>query len=253
MCSSALLYWRIYDQCISHINSRLVLLIALQALVLKSKYEQAVGEDAKAAVVEEMKALAAGDTSPSVQLYASQLYLSHGLTKEALACVHFGNTMEHISMALQIYLKLDRIDLAQKQLNSLRRKDEDAVLTSLGAVHVALAGGTSTASDAGHYLNSLSEQYGPSPTLLNLSACANCMVGDYDEAETKLLDCKREFAIPNAETLINLIVCSQYLNKPYDSYIQELKESFQGHPFLAGMDRVEGAFARESTKYKVAA
>lgn len=161
--------------------------------------------------------------------------------------------MEHISMALQIYLRLDRVDLAHAQLELLRQADEDAVLTSLGAVHVALAGGRSTAADAAHYLNSLSEQYGPSPLILNLSACAHCMTGDYEEAETKLLDCKREFQTPDADTLINLIVCSQYLNKDSAEYIQELKESFASHAFLAGLDRVEGAFARESIKYKVAA
>lgn len=226
---------------------------ALQALLVKSKYDSAVTDDDKNALVDEMKTLLASDGTPSVQLYASQLFLAHGLTKDALQCVYMGVTMEHISMALQIYLKLDRIDLAKAQLDLLRQTDEDAVLTSLGAVHVALAGGSSTASDAAHYLNSLSEQYGPSPLLLNLSACANCMTGDYEEAESKLLDCKREFQQPNADTLINLIVCSQYLNKPSDEYVQELKESFASHSFLAGLERVEGAFAREALKYKVAA
>ena len=200
-----------------------------------------------------MKTVLASDGSPAVQLYAAQLFLTHGLTKDALQCVHLGTTLEHISMALQIYLKLDRIDLAQSQLDLLRQADEDAVLTSLGAVHVALAGGSSTATDAAHYLNSLSEQYGPSPLLLNLSACANCMTGNYEEAESKLLDCKREFQQPNADTLINLIVCCQYLNKPCDEYLQELKESFATHAFLGGLDRVEGAYAREALKYKVAA
>jgi len=227
-------------------------LTALQALVLKSKYAQAMGEDAKNIVVEEMKALVAGTTETSVQLYAAQLFLDHGLTSNALSLL--SNTiMEHASMALQIYLKLDRIDLAQRQLALLRQMDEDAVLTSLGAVHIALAGGSSTASDAAHYLSSLSEQYGPSPLLLNLGACANCMTGDYEEAESKLLECKREFPTPLAETLVNLVVCSQYLGKPSSSYIAELKETFPEHAFLAGLDRVEGAFAREAIKYKVAA
>mmetsp|Transcript_27677 Transcript_27677/g.41895 ORF Transcript_27677/g.41895 Transcript_27677/m.41895 type:complete len:233 (-) Transcript_27677:98-796(-) len=226
---------------------------ALKALLIKSKYDAALNEDDKNAIVDEMKLLAAGDASSSVQLFASQLYLSHGLTKDALAFVHAGNTMEHSSMALQIYLKLDRLDLASQQLERLRQVDEDAVLTSLGAVHVALAGGSSTASDAAHHLNSLSEQYGPSPLLLNLSACANCMTGDYAEAETKLLECKREFQYADADTLVNLIVCSQYLDKPADEYVKELMEVTPGHPFLAGLERVQGAFAREALKYKVTA
>ena len=212
-------------------------------------------EDEKNVLVDEMKTLLASDGTPSVQLYASQLFLAHGLTKDALQCVHLGVTMEHLSMALQISIKLDRLDLAKNQLELLRQNDEDAILTSLGAVHVALAGGSSTASDAAHYLNALSEQYGPSPLLLNLSACAYCIMGDYQEAESKLMDCKREFGPSphQADTLINLIVCCQYLNKPSDEYIQELKESFPSHSFVAALERVEGAFAREAVKYKVAA
>jgi coatomer subunit epsilon len=203
-----------------------------------------------------MKGLvASNDGIASVALFASQLFFSHGMTKDALQCVHLGATLEHMSMALQIYLKLDRLDLAQAQLESMRSTDEDAVLTSLGAVHIALAGGSSTASDAAHTLSSLSEQYGPSPLLLNLSACAYCMTGDYDEAEAKLLDCQREFSQSPAysDTLINLIVVSQYLDKPYASYLLDLQKLFPAHPFLASLERVEGAFAREALKYKVAA
>jgi coatomer subunit epsilon len=230
--------------------------LGLKALWIKSKYELATNESEKNALVEEMKGLvASSDGMPSVALYASQLYFSHGMTKDALQCVHLGTTLEHMSMALQIYLKLDRLDLAQSQLDAMRSTDEDAVLTSLSAVHVALAGGSSTASDAAHLLSALSEQYGPSPLLLNLSACAYCMTGDYEEAETKLLDCQRDFSQSPAhsDTLINLIVVSQYLEKPYESYLLELQKMFPTHPFLAGLERVEGAFAREALKYKVTA
>jgi len=224
---------------------------ALKALLLKSKHDSADDEVTKNSIVDEMKALAAANSSPSVQLYASHLYLSHGLTKDALSCVHTGSTMEHSSIVLQIYLKLDRLDLALQQLELMRQLDEDAILTSLAAIHVALAGGSSTASDAAHHLNSLSEQYGPSPLLLNLSACANCMTGDYAEAEAKLLECKKEAQSPHPDTLVNLIVCSQYLNKPTSEYVNELMEMMPEHPFLEGLKRVEGAFSREATKYKV--
>merc|ERR1712107_79158 len=94
------------------------------------------------------------------------------MKKEALQCVHQGSTMEHLSLCVQIYLMLDRLDLAQKTLQQLRKMDEDSMLTQLASVHVALATGSSMAGDAVHTLNQISEQYGPSPVLLNLSACA---------------------------------------------------------------------------------
>lgn len=223
-------------------------------MAIKYKYSQAATADDKNAAVDEMKSLlASSDGNTAVQLYASQLFLTHGLTKDALQCVHLGSTMEHTSMALQIYLKLDRIDLAKKQLNILKQLDEDAVLTSLGGAYIALAGGRSTASDAQHFMNSLSEQYGPSPLLLNLIACSYCTLGEYVEAETRLIECKKEFEQPNADTLINLIVCSQFLNKDATSYVTELKEGFPSHPYCEALSRVEGAFDREAIKYKVKA
>jgi coatomer protein complex subunit epsilon len=249
-------YFVVENACyVAHLYNNMNIHVALKALIIKSQYDQAIGEEAQNVVIDEMKTLVSGsDDSPSVQLYAAQLFLAHGLTKDALQLVYSGATLEHVALTLQIFLKLDRMDLANRQLDKLRAMDEDAVLTSIAAVQVALAGGASSASDAAHYLNSLSEQYGPSPLLLNLSACAYIMIADYDEAETKLLDCKREFpGQPNPETLINLVVVTQYLGKPSEEYITELKESFPTHPFLAGLERVEGAFARESMKYKVAA
>ena len=227
----------------------------LKAIQLKAQYEQATTEEAQVAVVEQMKVLAAAEGgSNNVQLYASQLYMQHGMTKDALKCVHLGSTMEHVSMSLQIYLKLDRIDLAQDQLSSLRQTDEDAVLTSLGSIHISLATGRSTAADALHVCNALSEQYGPSPLLLNLMACAHMTLAAYDEAEQRLLECKREFpGAPNPDTLINLIVCSQYLGKDSTPLLGELKEGFPAHPFVAAWSRVEGAFERESIKYKTKA
>ena len=227
---------------------------ALKGIALKAQYEQATTEDAQSSIVEQMKALASSDSSPNVQLYAAQLYLQHGMTKDALKCVHGGVNMEHRSMSLQIYLKLDRIDLAQDQLSELRGIYEDAVLTSIGSIHVSLAQGRSAASDALHVCNALSEQYGPSPLLLNLMACSHIMVESYDNAEQRLLECKREFpGSPNADTLINLIVCSQYLGKDTAEYLSELQEAFPAHPYCKAYERVIGAFERESMKYKVAA
>mmetsp|Transcript_21251 Transcript_21251/g.49006 ORF Transcript_21251/g.49006 Transcript_21251/m.49006 type:complete len:203 (-) Transcript_21251:232-840(-) len=192
--------------------------------------------------------------SVNVSLYASQLFLRHGLVKDALQSVYGGTDMERMSMSLQLYLKLDRIDLAEQQLTSLRNADEDAVLCSLGSIHIALAKGRSTASDALHVANALSEQYGPSPLLLNLMACAHMTMGNYADAETRLLECQREHPQQVlADTYINLLVCSQYLGKDVAPVMKELQQAFPAHPYCQAFERVDSAFERESLKYKVKA
>ena len=189
----------------------------------------------------------------ATQLTAAQVFLAAGMKKEALQCVHMGLTLEHLSLSLQIYIQLDRLDLAKNQLSLLRQADEDSVLTQLGSVYIALATGTSAAKDAIHTLNQLSEQYGPSIYLLNLMACALMQQGMYADAESRLEQARQEFGASDADTLCNLIVASQYQHKPVDGLVQQLKTLFPGHFLSKGLELVEGAFERESIKYRVTA
>jgi hypothetical protein len=56
-----------------------------------------------------------------------------------------------------------------------------------------------------------------------------------------------------ADTLCNLIVAYQYQSKPTEALVQQLKATYPDH-FLAnkkGLVMVEGAFERESVKFKV--
>ena len=227
---------------------------AIKALGLRAQYEMATDEDTQLSVIDAMKTLLAETGSPSVQLTAAHVFLQHSLTKDALQCVYLGVTMEHIVLALQIYLKMDRLDLAREQLSLLKQADEDSILTQLGSVYISLANGSSTAHDAIHVLHSLSEQYGPSPLLLNLLAVSYMTSGQYDEAEARLQECRRDFSqtsIP--DTLINLLVCYQHEQKPIGPILDELKQSFPNHAFCQGLERVEGAYEREAVKYKVQA
>lgn len=236
---------------------------ALQVLSLKAQYEAAANvpgnEDTMERIVDQIKTIVASHPEPSVQVYAASVLLAAGQTKEALMLVHTGSSMEQIALCLQIYLKMDRLDMAQQQFQSLKHGDEDAVLTQLGHVQVALATGSTGAADALHTVNQLSEQYGASPLLLNLQAVSLMLQGDFATAEAKLQECLRDYSdvavIP--DTLVNLVVCTVHnaagVNKmaTVQSYVGQLQLQFPSHPFLAGLDRVTSAFDREAVKYKV--
>lgn len=57
-----------------------------------------------------------------MQLVAAMVYMHEGDTKEALRCVHLGTTMEHLALTVQIFLKMDRLDLALKTVSEMERK-----------------------------------------------------------------------------------------------------------------------------------
>ena len=100
------------------------------------------------------------------------LLLLPNLLREALHCVHMGLTMEHLAMCVQIYIKIDRLDLARESLNLLKQADEDSILAQLTSAYIAIGQGSSRSDDAVHILAGLSEQYGPSLMLLNCMAVA---------------------------------------------------------------------------------
>ena len=216
---------------------------------LKAQYESASSE-AKPAIVQHLQTMLGDGVSPSVQLTAAHVFLMEGMKKEALQCVHQGASMEQVSCAIQIYLQLDRIDLAKQQLSILKRADEEAVLTQLAGVQIALATGSSLAKDAIHTLNQLSEQYGPSVFLLNLMACACLQAANFPGAEERLMQARQEFSASDADTLANLIVAYQYQSKPTAPLVAELKSNYPSHFLASGLATVEGAFERESIKYK---
>lgn len=231
----------------------------IEALKIRAQYDRvsASGADtATEALVDAMKSLVANPESATgqVQLYASHLFLAAGLTRDALQCVHLGTTMEHLSQCLQIYLKIDRLDKAKETLDLMRQADEDSVLTQLGTVYVDVAGGRSTAPDATHHLNTLSEQYGSSLLLLNCSAVAAMTAGNYEGADGSLTEAVQEFnGEADADTLINSVVCATQMGKGpevTDPLLEKLRAGHGKHPFVEGLVRVEGALEREAMKYK---
>ena len=100
------------------------------------------------------------------------LLLLPNLLREALHCVHTGLKMEHLAMCVQIYIKIDRFDLARESLNLLKQAGEDSILAQLTSAYISIGQGSSRSDDAVHILAGLSEQYGPSLMLLNCMAVA---------------------------------------------------------------------------------
>lgn len=78
----------------------------------------------------------------TLQLVAATLYLHDDNIKEAIRILHHGLNMEQNAVLVQLYLRCDRLDLAQKQVKAMKAVDEDGTLGMLATawtlLHVVL-------------------------------------------------------------------------------------------------------------------
>jgi coatomer protein complex subunit epsilon len=129
----------------------------------------------------------AAASNTSLQLIAAILYILDDNVKEAIKLMHHGVNMEQNALLVQLFLRIDRQDLAQKQVKLMKSVDEDCTLTMLASAYIHLSLGTAKGSqDATYVFEELIDKYGGSALLLNNLAVAKMHQGHYDEAESSL-------------------------------------------------------------------
>ncbi|GMH56595.1 hypothetical protein TrRE_jg2705 [Triparma retinervis] len=191
-------------------------------------------------------------SSTTISLIAGMLHLNAGDVKSALRMVHQGLTLEHLSLSVQIYLRMDRLDLAEKSLNLMLQADEDSTLSQLSSAWVSIKAGGSRSEEGVYALTTLGEQYGPSVMLLNALSGARITLGELDKAEGNLADAAllaEELGRDNvsegdrADTLVNLANVRARKGKAGE-VMERLKMEHVNHPIVQGLTTVEGAIDR---------
>jgi len=246
----------------------------LQAVRLLATYKTAA-EDNKELALEQMKEWQEahnrasggsgtpkkeGDSplSPTLQLLCSQILFEAKNYKEALKFVHKSHeNLEHLAMTVQIYLKIDRADLAARQVKAMQDIDDDDTLTALANAWLNIAMGGEKCNEALNLLQELQDKFSSSSLLLNAQATCQIAVRNYTAAFT-LCKRARDEALAtkekvSPETLVNTIVSLLMLRKPADiiqRVVGELRTTSPNHPWLARSQAMEASFDKSASGYK---
>lgn len=157
-----------------------------------------------------------------------------------------------MALAVQILLKMERADVAEKTLRGMAALDDDATLTQLAGAWVNLALGGSKVQDASYVFQEMGDKYSWTPKLYNGSAVCHLHMGQYDEAEKDLLEAlTRDGKDP--ETLANLVVVGLHAGRrgsaKLRTYLTQLRAVAPEHALLAKTAALEAAFDAAAAAY----
>jgi coatomer protein complex subunit epsilon len=181
--------------------------------------------------------------NPILRLIAGIIFMHEQDYNEALKHTNAGGTMELHALNVQIFLKMHRSDYAERQLRVMQQTDEDHTLTQLANAWLNLAVGGSKIQEAYLIFQDFSEKYQMTSLILNGKAVCCMHMGNFDEAETLLLEALNKDA-KDPETLANLIVCCLHLGKQSSRFLSQLKLSHPDHVLVKRASTAEESFDR---------
>jgi len=226
--------------------------VGLRAIkVLASFLEDQSTRDIAVLQMKEWLEDGSANNNRTLQIIAATLF-AHVDVREALRVLKKGSNMEQYAMLVQLYLRMDRLDLAQAQLKSMKAIDEDHTLSILASAWVSIAT-PGKAQDAAYIYDELIDKYSSTALLLNGLAAAKMQQGHFEEAETQLQEALQK-APSDPDTLANLISVSYHLQRPQNvvnRYLSQLKTKSPNHEMVSLMANFESAFDRTATALRV--
>eukprot|EP01123_Difflugia_compressa_P000144 TRINITY_DN10251_c0_g1_i1.p1 TRINITY_DN10251_c0_g1~~TRINITY_DN10251_c0_g1_i1.p1 ORF type:complete len:314 (-),score=58.63 TRINITY_DN10251_c0_g1_i1:12-896(-) len=195
-----------------------------------------------------------GDLQKSslTQLIVAIIYFKAMKYEDVLRVINDSPLLEGRALLVQLYLAINRIDYAQKELKFMQSKKDDAIPTQLASAWIHLHD-RSKCEEAAEIYKDLINKYGNSVVLLNGLAVASMCLSQFERAEKILMDA---LLLDNKSitTRINLVVVSQQLDKtPIDKIKRDINQIVSvapGHPWVVAINNASLDFDNAQKKFE---
>lgn len=218
---------------------------AMTAVLTMSK-----NEGQKQTAKERLLELAKESHDLSTNILAASVLALGGDNAEAIALTANHPTLEMQALRVYLFLRINRTDLAERQLRDMSRTNDDSAAYRLAQAAVHL--GTGNAEEAYLTYSDLGAQFDQgeesnSVLLLNGKAVANMQRGLFSEA---VEDLQRALVLaPNdPEVLSNLCCCATHLAQKdeFQTHYKKLEAVSPTHPHVVKTQAIKNAFAKFS-------
>lgn len=192
--------------------------------------------------------------NPLVLLVIANIYVcaeNYETALKVLYSVDATQSLESSALAVEIYLKLDRHDLAKREVKKMIEVDEDSIITQLANAWVGMATGDKL-QDAFYTFQEQADKNSATSSLLNSQALCQINQGKYDEAENLLKEALDKDS-NNPDAMVNTIVLNSQLGKPIEvsnRLVSQLKDSHKNHPFVRDLVKKENEFSQIAMHYQ---
>uniref|UniRef100_A0A2S2PLP3 Coatomer subunit epsilon n=1 Tax=Schizaphis graminum TaxID=13262 RepID=A0A2S2PLP3_SCHGA len=188
----------------------------------------------------------------SLVIVATTIYNHEHNYESALRVLKNDDTLEGLTLSLIIYLRMNRVDLASKELKKLQEKDEDATLTQMAQAWLNLAIGGSKLQEAYFIFQELTDKYGITALLLNSQSV--CYIGEceYKKAEITLLDALEKDS-NDIDSLVNSLFISVHTKVSADvakRQLNMLRDAYPNSDFIQNYNKKEAEFDALSQSYQ---
>lgn len=193
--------------------------------------------------------------SVTTLVLAGSLFFHLGEYNEVLrVALQNPKNLESVALAVQAYLKLDRLDLAKKEIVQLKSWADDATIAQLieSWVNFAIAG-EKKVREAWYTFQDLSHSNMISAKLLTGQAVCLMHEGKFVIAEGLLLDALSRNN-SDTEALANLMVCSIALGKPFNvasRFLNQLRDLAPQHPLVLEFANKEAIFEQAAGRFSI--